>query len=86
MAHMVSWLCFESHLANEDIVKGLVQLRIKHTEKSQMCGRLASEDRSLKGRITCFQLRLYPDFFLKRKKVVGGGGIGLGGGIRGKGW
>lgn len=70
MTHMVPWLQFESHLANGDIVKGPVQLRIKHRENHRCVGgRLRRTDPALSGRITCFQLKLYSDF----KKKRGGG-------------
>lgn len=78
MTHMVSWLQFESHLANGDIVKGPVQLRIKHRENHRCVGGWQGRTApALSGRITCFQLRLYSDLQKKKKE---------GGGVRGKGW
>lgn len=38
MTHMASWLQFESHLANGDIVKGPVRLGIKHRENHRCVG------------------------------------------------
>lgn len=82
MTHMVSWLQFESHLANGGIVKGPVQLGIKHKENHRCVGgRLGRTAPALSGRITCFQLGLYSD--LKKKK---GGVLVWGGGVREKGW